>query len=168
MRYPAKRDEELPKKEIPESGAIERYRPSDYYCRRGILALYLKDYPKAIALLEDAVKLDPDSPDAHKFLAAAYLLSGREAEAISEYEKACKLDPTDYSAELTLGMLYHIRGELDEAIEHYRKATNIRPESAEAYLKLGLAYASKGMPSKAVEAYREAIKIKILEKLGEL
>jgi len=168
MFLPVRRDEELPKREIPQSRALRPYKPADYYYRRGLLALYTKNYPKSIALLKDALHIDPHFPMGHYYLGVAYFLSGDRESAISEYRKAVELDPTNYPALFNLGMLYHIEGRYDEAIEFYRRAIKISPDSAEAYIKLGMAYASKGMNDEAVEAYKEAIKIKILEKLGEL
>jgi tetratricopeptide (TPR) repeat protein len=163
-----RRDEELPKREIPQSRALKPYKPADYYYRRGLLALYTKNYPKAIALLKDAVHIDPDFPMGHYYLGVAHFLSGDRISAIAEYHRAVELDPTNYAASFNLAMLYHIEGRYDEAIRFYRQAIRISPDSDEAYLKLGLAYASKGMNDKAVEAYKEAIKIKILRKLGEI
>ncbi|HEX29957.1 TPA: tetratricopeptide repeat protein, partial [Candidatus Poribacteria bacterium] len=98
MFLPVRRDEELPKREIPQSRALRPYKPADYYYRRGLLALYTKNYPKSIALLKDALHIDPHFPMGHYYLGVAYFLSGDRESAISEYRKAVELDPTNYPA----------------------------------------------------------------------
>jgi len=53
--------------------------------------LKLKDAPRAAAVLERAVSLSPDWPDAHALLGRAYLALGKRHEAQREFDTARRL-----------------------------------------------------------------------------
>lgn len=138
------------------------------YLHKGLMALNEKQYEKAISLLNEAIRLDPNHALSHYYLGIAHYLVGNRLRSMEEYHTTIQLDPTHYNATYNLAMMYHADGKYDEAITYYEKAIKISPDSPEPHQKLGLIYAEKGMKEKSVEAYKEAIKIKILQKIGEI
>src|SRR5260370_26495242 len=66
----------------------------------------LKDYPKAIAEYNEAIKLNPKLALPHHGLGTVYDALNRYNDAITEYEKAVALDPQDAAPHNELGNVY--------------------------------------------------------------
>jgi len=60
------------------------------------------EYDKAIIELQKAIKLDPESSNAHYNLGIAYKIIGKSKEAIEEFNKAIELDPNNINAKHAL------------------------------------------------------------------
>ncbi|GAB5470762.1 MAG: hypothetical protein Kilf2KO_37920 [Rhodospirillales bacterium] len=72
-------------------------------------------YDDAIALLEGASALEPNSADVWNLLGFAYRKSGRNDEAFTVYNKALLLNPDHVGANEYLGELYLQVGDLEKA-----------------------------------------------------
>ena len=117
---------------------------------------------EAIAEYEEALRINPDYPNAHIGLGIELAkLPGREAEAIGHYERALQLKPGAADAHNDLGLvLSGIAGRMPEALGHYEAALRIRPDYAEAHANLANALARvPGRMPEALDHYREAVRL---------
>ncbi len=107
---------------------LEKY-PDDAsaYFNLGALAMARLNVAAAVAMLENAVRLDPGSPEAHNMLGAALARVGRIPEAITELRMALKERPDFTNARLNLANSLLRAGKLDEAIDDYRQVLAAAP-----------------------------------------
>jgi tetratricopeptide (TPR) repeat protein len=87
--------------------------------------------PEAIASYQDALKIDPNMPEAHLGLARALALSQPER-AGSEVEKVMTTNPRSPEAHLLLAEQNIDSEQYDKAQEEINKALEINPKSSEA------------------------------------
>jgi tetratricopeptide (TPR) repeat protein len=113
---------------------------------------------KAVDVLEQALSMDPDIPEAHDLLGVIYTDQNNFGKAISEFRKAIDLMPNDANIRYNLGFAYLRAGQTDRGIENIQKALDIS-EKPNYYNTLGLAYIVKGEKQKAISAWREALSL---------
>jgi tetratricopeptide (TPR) repeat protein len=113
---------------------------------------------KAVAKLEEILKIDPGFCDAHILLGHTYLGDGKIDEAIKECEYVIKCDPTSNDAKVGLGMAHAAKGDADKALEYSQSALKLNPKPEKVYYEMGKAYEKKGDLAQAVESYKLALK----------
>jgi Flp pilus assembly protein TadD len=96
------------------------------------------DTQGAIALLEKAVKLDPDYMEAHNNLGARYLVSKQVERAIALFRKAIELDPGSASVYCNLSLALGSTGDLPGSEQAARKALSIDPGAPQGRYLLGI------------------------------
>jgi tetratricopeptide (TPR) repeat protein len=113
----------------------------------------------AIAVYQEALRLDPTYYLAHYNLARVLAGQGDYVAAQQHYEAAVELEPTDpkprYNLALTLGR----EGRFSEAILKFAEVIRLRPEDADAQYNIGVAEEKQGKPEEAIAAYRAALKL---------
>jgi tetratricopeptide (TPR) repeat protein len=114
---------------------------------------------QAIVVLQGAIDLEPDNPDAHRDLGSVYVEQGKWAEAAAAYEQAINLKPDFGEAYGDLVSAYVRLDRLPEAIDAGEKAIELAPRYATGYSNLGAAYKLQGQLDKAVTQYQEAIRL---------
>ncbi len=97
---------------------------------RGQMHALAGDLEGAIALLREAVALDPESAEARHDLGLALRRADRPDEAALEYLEAIRLRPDYVEAHHDLGYLRELQGRLDEARASYRRALELDPDNA--------------------------------------
>ena len=114
----------------PNSGAIVDMTMSDAYrlYRQGLDALAAGRADEAIAPLERAKGLEPESNSIHEALGKTYLKLGFLDRAIVEFQVIVDRDPVDAYAHYCLGRAHDKLGNAHEARHHYRLATWFDPE----------------------------------------
>jgi len=102
---------------------------AEYQYNTGLAHYGLRDYPKAVAAFQEAIRIAPKMALAHFFLGNAYAVSGEPEKSLPCYRKALDLDPQNPGYYLTLGkVLAGIGPENDsEAMRLFRKALELRP-----------------------------------------
>ncbi len=122
----------------------------------GVLAYQEGKIDEAIAAFQTALSSEPNDPDTHYQLGAAYLVqalpdspdapvdNAKVEAAMAEFEKALSIDPQKAEAMVGLGNAYLLRQQPDEAIAQLEAALEISPEMPEALFTLGQAYAQAG------------------------
>jgi tetratricopeptide (TPR) repeat protein len=107
---------------------LEKY-PDDFtaWFNLGALAMARLNVSGAVAMLENAVRLDPSRAEAHNMLGAALARVGRVAEAIEELRLALRERPDFANARLNLANTLLRAGKLDEAVEDYRQVLVAAP-----------------------------------------
>ncbi len=83
---------------------------------------------EAMAPLQAALRLRPDTPQIHNNLANALTALGRLDEAAAHCRQSLELRPENAGALTALGNVLKDQGLLDEAIEAYAKAALLRPD----------------------------------------
>jgi Tetratricopeptide repeat len=99
-----------------------------------------KNFPKAIAKLENAIRIDPDYRDAHLNLGVAYSRVGRSADARAEFQKALNLGPPAAPIYVDLAFTSLALGEHLDAETFARKALELDP--ANSYAQQALQFAT--------------------------
>ncbi|WFD48153.1 hypothetical protein GLX27_002821 [Malassezia furfur] len=120
--------------------AMEHYRKSlevrenaSAYYNLGVCQYQDQDLESAITSWNEALRLAPDSPDAHTNLASAYIMSkpSRPDLALEHLRTAASQSPDDAEIHFNLGAVLEACEELEEAIEAYKKAVQGGIERAE-------------------------------------
>jgi tetratricopeptide (TPR) repeat protein len=123
---------------------------------RGLDHLKKKEYSEATRLFQEALKIEPDFPDALNNLGKALESSGKDDEAIADFDKALKLAPQDAAIHSNKGLaLFHER-KFEESIASYRKAIEIHSDFAEAQNGLAALF-SLDRTDEAISAFRKVI-----------
>jgi tetratricopeptide (TPR) repeat protein len=132
---------------------------ADANLRAMLARLYVgrADYDKAIAILTELVKQEPQWQDGAALLVEAYSAAGRGADAVRWLEEAVKSDPELYP---TLADFYARERQWQQAVGAYEEALQASPRSpglrvgyATALMNLG----GKEEMAKARTALREAV-----------
>ncbi|MCW2950235.1 MAG: hypothetical protein JWN41_1248 [Thermoleophilia bacterium] len=97
--------------------------------RQGLDALADGHADEAIAPLERARTLEPDSNSVREALGKTYMKIGFYDRAIAEFEVIVERDPVDAFAHFCLGRAYDKLGALTLARQHYRLAAFFGPET---------------------------------------
>ena len=144
------RPQEGPAASTEEKEAKKMYGLAMVLMERG-----MKD--KAVAKLQEILKIDPGFCDAHILLGHVYLEDGKVDEAVAEFTYVIKCDPTSNDAKVGLGMAHAKKGDTDKALEYFQAAVKMNPKPEKVYYEMGKAYEKKGDLAKAVESYKLAL-----------
>lgn len=105
-----------------------------------------------------AVKLNPNSSDAHLAYAAFLASMRRFDEARAEGKVTAELDPLSLAANLTLGWtLYYFPCEYDQGIEHGKKMLEIEPNFFGAHWLISACLNLQGKFEEALAGHQKAI-----------
>lgn len=134
--------------------------------------------PDAIAHLQAALRITPDSASIHSDLGTALAKSGLPAEAIPEYQAALRLNPDSAIIHNNLGSALQETGRTTEAIAEYQFALRLDPEyadarrnlanalrapapdSAEAHYGLGVDLSNAGRLTAAIAEFEAALRLR--------
>ena len=117
-------------------------------------------FEEVIPLLNKAIELKPDYPEACNNLGIALQKQGDLTKAINSFNKAIQLKPNYPEAYNNLGIAHQEQGELNKAITSFHKAIKLRPGYAEAHYNLGNTFKDKEDLDSAINCYTTAIKLK--------
>jgi TolB-like protein/Tfp pilus assembly protein PilF len=109
---------------------------------------------RAEALLNDALRQDPNRSQLHGAIALLRRIQNRLAESRIEWERAIALDPNNSIAYGQLGVTLLYLGEPAATIPLEQKRIRLNPNDpniAVAYWSMGLAYLLQGNPREAIE-----------------
>jgi len=106
--------------------------PQEAHLNLGVAYLSLKEYQKAQAHLEEAIRIVPTFVPAYNSLGKAYEGLGQYDKARRAYEKALELNPEYADAYLNLGKLLYRSGERQKAIESFDRVIRLEPGSDRA------------------------------------
>jgi Flp pilus assembly protein TadD len=112
----------------------------------------------ARAVLQQAVRLDSRSADAHNALGRALFLTERPSEAIPHFEAATSLDSGDERMFFNLASALLSVNRRRDGAAALRRAVAINPDFAEAHNNLGVTSLSSGQPHEAAAHFRAAVR----------
>lgn len=104
-----------------------------------------------------ALKLDPQSAEAHVAAAQGLSMEQRYADAAAEFERAIELDPTLFDA-----LYYYARscfksGDLEKSLHLFRQAQSVRPDDYQAVYLEALVLMQLRGSNEAREAYQRGL-----------
>ena len=86
------------------------------------------DFPDAQREFLEAIKLNPNYPEAHLFYAGGYLTPmGRHQEAIAEMRKALELDPLSLPLNNLMGNTYMWAGDFQKSRQQFQHTIELDP-----------------------------------------
>jgi len=109
--------------------------------------------------VQQALRLNPDYPEAQYNFANYCVAVGDAARAIEHYRRALELRPNYPFALNNLGLTLCRQGETAAAIEHLKLATQYNPEFADAFANLGYALQVAGQNREAIEQLRRSLEL---------
>lgn len=119
------------------------------------------EYDAAIAEEQLALKLDPKSYWARKFLGHIYTNMHKSQEAISMLEEAAAINPSSYSARRDLGIAQMTAGKNEDAVKSFRKAIQINGTKVDPHVKLSALLIKMDNSKEAIVEARKAIKLDV-------
>lgn len=108
--------------------AVGAARPVYELYREGRRLLDAGDPAGAVAPLEAAVALEPETASLHEALARACFATSRIRRARREFERALALDPSNAYAHYGLGRTFERQGRLAQAAKHFKLASALSPQ----------------------------------------
>ena len=99
---------------------------------------------QAIALLQNILKRDPRSAEAHNWLGVAYLQKNSFSEAEAQFRQAIRLKPDFARAYNNLGSTLAQAGDIAEGIKALEQGLKYAPKDLQLHINLGMALRSKG------------------------
>jgi eukaryotic-like serine/threonine-protein kinase len=127
----------------------------------GTALLALNRVDEAIAAIENAIRLDPNSGQSHQGLARAYWVGkGDFAAAIPVFERAIELNPEAGYSYLQLALLLAYDGQYERAIEICKRAIDLQEQfiSGNAGLQIVGAHARLGYVYYLTGRYDDALR----------
>jgi curved DNA-binding protein CbpA len=135
----------------PTTAASYRERAIDWN-RKG-------DLDKAIADLNQAVRLAPDDAQAYHERGNAWGRKGDTDRALADYERALQIEPRDPRIFHDRGLMWERKGELDKALGDLDHAVRMSFTDPEVYTDRGAVWFEKGRYDRALADFDRAIKI---------
>jgi TolB-like protein/DNA-binding winged helix-turn-helix (wHTH) protein/Tfp pilus assembly protein PilF len=102
--------------------------------------LYDWDWPQAEKEFTQAVKLNPNSSDAHLWRGVFLAQMGRSDEGISEIKLAESLDPLSLAVHVNAGWVYYLAKRDEQAVQEWRKILDIDPHFTVTHASIWIAY----------------------------
>jgi tetratricopeptide (TPR) repeat protein len=153
-------DESVEQTKAPPLQASERaLKHALAYRERGRSYAAKREYARAIADYNNAIKANPNDAVVYHSRGLAYAAQGNHDRAIEDFSEAVRLDPNDADAYINRGACHAIKGESDWVIADCSEAIRINPASAVAHRNRGISYAAKGEHVRAIRDYDETIRL---------
>ncbi|MHB8974423.1 MAG: protein kinase domain-containing protein [Pirellulaceae bacterium] len=119
------------------------------------------DFKKALADLDEAIRLDPTSSDIYAYRTVVYVSAyiqqrdnnGSLDKALADSNEAIRLDPKSAFAYAVRAGVYRVNGDLDKAMADVNEALKLDPNNGWAISTQGELYFALGEWDKAIAAY---------------
>ena len=119
-----------------------------------------EEIPKAKSAVDNAVRLDPDSPETHLALGFYFYRGSRDYEkALAEFKIVQKQYPNNADAIAALGYIYRRQGKWVDATAHLEKAVTLNPRNYFWMLDLGDSYSLMRQYAKSERFLNRAIEL---------
>lgn len=137
-----------------------RHRDAHYYI--AFIYAFQEKFDQAEAEVREALRTDPDYPEAYNFLGQVLIKQNRRQEAIDAFRKAVSypLYSTPDVAYYQLGLVLELEGDMQGAKQAFEDALKVTPPNvpqAMVYLELGRVHYKLGEDGKAREALARAV-----------
>lgn len=133
--------------------------PKNFWYEKGNNSLRAKQYGKAIAFYDKALKLQPNFAEAWDNRGRALATLGQYEEAIASYDKALQLQPESWDVWTNRGIALSCLQRHEEAMASCNKALALNPNSPYALYTKACYYAEQEQVNLAIENLQQAIKL---------
>jgi tetratricopeptide (TPR) repeat protein len=130
-----------------------------YYFARGACWHFKRDFDRAIAEYDQAIKSNAQMMMAYVGRSNAYTHKGQYDRGLADGEQAVKLDPNSAYPYANRGEAYRNMGDLDHAIADFDQSIKLDPTITTVYVFRGLAHEAKGDIARAREDYTTAVSL---------
>jgi len=129
---------------------------------QGIELFNQGNFAAAIVEFTEAVKIDPEIPEAHQNLASAHYRAGAYAQAVEAAEKALALNPGSSQMVKLLAVGYSNLGQEGKALEYQERLKDFPDSefSAEELYNLGVVEANKKNDAEAARYFEKSARAK--------
>jgi tetratricopeptide (TPR) repeat protein len=134
------------------------------YNQRGEVYYKKGEYDKAIADLNEVIRLDPEWAAGYNNRGVVYRERGEYDKAIADLTEAIRRDPKVALFYSQRGIAYGYTREYDKAIADCTEAIRVNPEEFLGYSSRGFAYRLNGEYDKAIADYSDAIRLNPIAK----
>lgn len=157
----------------PSKLASQKLKDASDYNSLGFTFWKQNKLVEAEVILREALRLQPDYPEAYNTLGAILFSLGKLAEAEKAARKVIASRPDYPEAYTNLGAILHNQGRLSESEAALIHAIALKPNYAEAHKNLGVVLKNQGKLAEAEAAFRDAIACQpnyaeVYKHLGEL
>lgn len=126
---------------------------------QGLAAFQARDYSRAVDLLGDYLKDEPQSLEARRHRAQALTRLERPEEALREVEVGLEHHPRDIGLLLLKGSLLGESGRREEAIQVFTQVLQQDPKNGEALKERGVNLANEGRLDEGLADLNQAVKL---------
>jgi tetratricopeptide (TPR) repeat protein len=109
--------------------------------------------------VQEAIRLNPSSVQAHQYYSSTLTTMGRVDDAIAEAHRAMELDPLSAIAGTSLAIRYWYAGRIDQAIAEFNKTLEVNPKFGVAHWGLAQCYRQRGDTTREIEELRRAVEL---------
>jgi chemotaxis protein methyltransferase CheR len=120
---------------------------------------HLKDYAKALSLIEEAHRIDKKALDPYYAAAEIFLNQGKFRQAQGKLDEALKINSFFAPAHYLLGCLYLEEGSQDKAKSTLKKALYLDNSLVLAHFYVAQAFKNEGRIDDAIREYRNTTKL---------
>jgi tetratricopeptide (TPR) repeat protein len=131
----------------------------DVHCRLALCAFRLGRLKEAVALYEEALRIDPTRARTHGDIADVQEAQGCRVEALAHYERAVQLDPEDISLCRRLGRAYMRSGDWKMSADIFRQGLRRQRDHADLLIDVGEVFIRSGHFQEAMGVLRAALAI---------
>jgi tetratricopeptide (TPR) repeat protein len=119
-----------------------------------------QELAEAVTLLGHALRLNPNSAEAHNNMGGALQRQGRFEDALQEHEQALRLNPRLVDARYNTGVVYQHLGRTRDAEAAYREVIRNSPDFGAAYANLGAVLLAAGRTQEATGQFEQAVRLR--------
>lgn len=118
-----------------------------------------KQYAQAIAMADEAIRIDPENVRARWFRALCWYFLDEYDKTIADLDVGIQLDPTSEGMFDNRAQAYAGKGDHEQAIVDYTEAIRLKPDFAEAYSGRATSWKLKKEFDRAIGDFSEAIRL---------
>lgn len=124
----------------------------------GRYSLYVKNYERSLAYLNEALKQDVHNADAYFLKGIIFKEQNNKEKAISSFQTCIEQDPSFNDAYVQLGMIY-AKDKNDIALQYFDNAVKANPSSTDAMYQKAMYIQNKKEYKKAITIYKDIVGI---------
>jgi tetratricopeptide (TPR) repeat protein len=117
------------------------------------------DFAGSLALLQQAIVMDPTYGAAYSQLAKLYYSSGAIDRASDAIGQALSRDPYQPDYLYVYGKVLEKEGKFDEALAAFQKTALVNPKESDAFFEMGIIYEQRGEKERAIGSYKQAVEL---------
>ena len=117
------------------------------------------DFAGSLALLNQAVAMDPTYAATYSQLAKLYYSAGDIEKASDAIAQALAREPYHPEYLYVQGKILEKQSKLDDALAAFQKTTLVNPKESDAYFEIGAIYQQRGDRPNALAAYEKAVEL---------
>jgi len=126
-----------------------------YVAKASAYLIYDWNWDKAYDALQQAIKLNPATTEAHQLLSFYYMITAQRKEAVEVMEQAFRMDPLSIMVNKSLTDAYFNAGRTDDALRQAEYLFDLHPQMLVTRELRGWAFGNKGDWKKAAEIFEE-------------